>query len=189
MDHQPNHEKPVTLESLLRLKRHEKPAPEFWSTFEREFKQRQLLASVKRESWSNRIFHAVTLRHNPVVPLTAAALLIFGAFLPVSFLQTAGGRPETVVAQAEGSVADMATGSMTFASADNSDFTLPADAASRFANDSISSFAATPASPYHRVPAHAVMQRDGSQPQVNYVVGMISAPASGAVALRNNPVY
>jgi hypothetical protein len=189
MDKQPNNEKPVTLESLLRLKRHEKPAPEFWNAFEREFKQRQLLASVKRESWSNRIFHAVTLRHNPVVPLTAAALLIFGAFLPVSLLQTAGNRPDTLVVHSEGFVEDTASGALAYVSGDQTDFTLPTNAASHFANDSISSFAATSASHYHRVPAHAVMQRDTGQQQVNYVVGMISAPVSGAAALRNNPVY
>jgi len=42
----PAHER-VTLEDLLRLKRAEHPAPEFWADFEKQLKQRQLAAAIR----------------------------------------------------------------------------------------------------------------------------------------------
>lgn len=41
----------VTLEDLLRLKRAERPSPEFWTTFEQELRQKQLAALVKGQPW------------------------------------------------------------------------------------------------------------------------------------------
>ena len=41
-----DHQKPVSLEDLLRLKRAERPAPEFWVQFERELRAKQLAALV-----------------------------------------------------------------------------------------------------------------------------------------------
>lgn len=42
---------PVTVEDLLRLKRAERPPPEFWAGFEQELRQKQLAALVERRSW------------------------------------------------------------------------------------------------------------------------------------------
>jgi hypothetical protein len=41
----------VTLEDLLRLKREERPAPEFWSRFDRELRAKQLAALVEKRPW------------------------------------------------------------------------------------------------------------------------------------------
>jgi hypothetical protein len=41
----------VTLEQLLRLKRAERPNPEFWAHFERELHQKQLTALVQKRRW------------------------------------------------------------------------------------------------------------------------------------------
>ena len=41
----------VTVEDLLHMKRTERPPPEFWAGFERELRQKQLAALVKRRSW------------------------------------------------------------------------------------------------------------------------------------------
>jgi hypothetical protein len=43
----------VTVEDLLRLKRAERPRPEFWEDFERDLRQRQLAALVERKPWWN----------------------------------------------------------------------------------------------------------------------------------------
>lgn len=48
MPNSPDHR--VTLEDLLKLKRHEEPEPAFWDRFERDFEQRRLRALMSRES-------------------------------------------------------------------------------------------------------------------------------------------
>jgi len=47
----PDEKRHVTVEDLLRLKRMERPAPEFWEEFERELRAKQLAALVERRSW------------------------------------------------------------------------------------------------------------------------------------------
>lgn len=46
-----SHPPKVTLEDLLRLKRAERPTPEFWTQFERELRQKQLTALVQKRRW------------------------------------------------------------------------------------------------------------------------------------------
>tara|TARA_Y100001968_G_C19230466_1_gene654216 strand:+ start:325 stop:867 length:543 start_codon:yes stop_codon:yes gene_type:complete len=41
----------VTLEDLIRLKRHERPLDEFWDDFEVEFKERTLRSVVRKKTW------------------------------------------------------------------------------------------------------------------------------------------
>lgn len=73
--------KPIELSDLLKLKSSEKPSPEFWSTFEREYKEKQLRTLVVRESrlilWWRGFFE----KAGPVLPVGAAAIFIFGIFL------------------------------------------------------------------------------------------------------------
>ncbi len=89
----PNHDrKPVTLEKLLQLKREEKPAPEFWESFDKELETRRLRALVERSPaplWS-RLF--VMGRHAALVllPIASAA-----AFAWVVFDRSGGLAPET----------------------------------------------------------------------------------------------
>lgn len=67
--------RPVTLEDLLRLKRAERPAPEFWDQFDRELRAKQLAALVQKRPWWHdwpRVF-AGTRRFQ--LPLGAAAVL------------------------------------------------------------------------------------------------------------------
>lgn len=62
----------VTLEDLLHFKRCERPAPEFWTGFERTLRQRQLAALVVRKSW----WHGWAVFNKRLgLPLGAAALL------------------------------------------------------------------------------------------------------------------
>jgi hypothetical protein len=51
LDRQTQNRRPVTVEDLLRLKRQERPQPEFWAGFEQELRQKQLAALVERRSW------------------------------------------------------------------------------------------------------------------------------------------
>src|SRR5512146_1238247 len=65
----------VTVEDLLRLKRSERPASEFWTEFERTLRQRQLAALVEKRSW----WHHLAGGYGRVVrvglPLGAVAIL------------------------------------------------------------------------------------------------------------------
>lgn len=67
--------RPVTLEDLLRLKRAERPAPEFWEQFDRELRAKQLSALVQKRPWWQdlpRVFGGFRRYH---LPLGAAAVL------------------------------------------------------------------------------------------------------------------
>lgn len=73
----PDRKKLPTLEELLRLKRVERPSPEFWSQFESELRAKQLAAIMERRPWwasYARILGAL-LRHP--APIGAAAALAF----------------------------------------------------------------------------------------------------------------
>jgi hypothetical protein len=65
----------VSVEDLLRLKRSERPAPEFWTDFERTLRQKQLAALVEKRSW----WHNLAADHIRVgrlgLPVGAAAIL------------------------------------------------------------------------------------------------------------------
>lgn len=84
-----DHQKPVALEDLLRLKRAERPAPEFWSQFERELRAKQLAALVAKRPWwrtlPGRALAGFSRYH---LPLGATAVLAL-TFLSVREYQTA----------------------------------------------------------------------------------------------------
>lgn len=65
----------VSLEDLLRLKRAERPTPEFWSSFERELRQKQLTALVEKRRWWHGFPGLLTRR--VYLPAGAAAAVAF----------------------------------------------------------------------------------------------------------------
>lgn len=65
----------VTVEDLLRLKRAERPAPEFWTTFERELRQKQLTALLEKRPWWQELPHFLARR--AYLPVGATAILAF----------------------------------------------------------------------------------------------------------------
>lgn len=75
-------DRPITIEDLLRLKRAERPPAEFWTTFDRELRAKQLSALVgKRPWWQNfpktfpRLFrYRIPLGASAVVALTLISL-------------------------------------------------------------------------------------------------------------------
>jgi len=65
----------VSLEDLLRLKRAERPAPEFWATFEDQLRHKQLAAIVDKRPWWRRISLASLRRLS--IPMGATAVVAF----------------------------------------------------------------------------------------------------------------
>lgn len=65
----------VTLEDLLRLKRTERPTPEFWESFEKELRQKQLTALVQKRRWWDDV--PVWLGRRFYLPVGATAVIAF----------------------------------------------------------------------------------------------------------------
>jgi hypothetical protein len=65
----------VSLEELLRLKRAERPSQQFWQNFDREMRQKQLTALVKKRHWWHDM--PVLLGRRVYVPAGAAAAIAF----------------------------------------------------------------------------------------------------------------
>ena len=70
-----NHRSKVTVEDLLRLKRAERPSPEFWVGFERELRQKQLTALLDRRPWWHNLPQFLSRR--AYLPIGATAALAF----------------------------------------------------------------------------------------------------------------
>ena len=70
----------VNLEDLLRLKRAERPEPEFWSRFEEELRVKQLAAIVEKRPWwiTLRLPQAARVLVRFQLPVGAAAILALG---------------------------------------------------------------------------------------------------------------
>lgn len=79
MPEQFHHEKArVTVEHLVSLKRSEKPQPEFWEGFEKEFQRRRLAALVQTTPWYVEIGRVMTRAAKVLAPLAAAtAVAVF----------------------------------------------------------------------------------------------------------------
>lgn len=80
----------VSLEDLLRLKRAERPAPEFWNNFERELRQKQLAALLEKRPWWQEVPHLLVRRS--YLPIGATAILAFSLvtikyYMPVQLTQ------------------------------------------------------------------------------------------------------
>ena len=75
--------KKVTLNELLRLKRHERPPEEFWEDFDLELKERTLQSVVRKQSWLA-IFQAWIFQPWTIgVSACAAAAVLFLSILSI----------------------------------------------------------------------------------------------------------
>ncbi len=72
---QPDQKSKVTVEDLLRLKRAERPNPEFWSNFEQELRQKQLTALVQKRRWWHQL--PLLLNRRAYLPIGATAIVAF----------------------------------------------------------------------------------------------------------------
>lgn len=69
------HNHPVTLEDLLRLKRAERPSPQFWAQFERDLREKQLAAIISRRPWWAPMLRGWVRFGHLQLPLGATAIL------------------------------------------------------------------------------------------------------------------
>jgi hypothetical protein len=71
--------RPITIEDLLRLKRAELPPTEFWATFDRELRAKQLSALVEKRPWWQRVPNAFAgiMRYRIALGVSAIAVLSF----------------------------------------------------------------------------------------------------------------
>lgn len=65
----------VTVEDLLRVKRAERPAPEFWAEFDRELRAKQLAALVEKRPWWRSLPRSLGALARYHLPLGATAVL------------------------------------------------------------------------------------------------------------------
>jgi hypothetical protein len=75
MMERPRPQHKVSLEDILRLKRAERPDPEFWAEFEDQLRRKQLAAIVDKRPWWRRLSTASVARLS--LPLGATAIVAF----------------------------------------------------------------------------------------------------------------
>ena len=85
----PDEKRHVTVEDLLRVKRMERPAPEFWEEFERELRAKQLAALVERRPWWRDLPARFAGFRRYQLPLGATAVLAI-TFVTVRDYEPAG---------------------------------------------------------------------------------------------------
>jgi len=96
--------KPVTVEDLLRLKRAERPAAEFWSQFDDALRAKQLAAIVERRPWWRIEFRGLTAGLARLrVPVGLAAVGVLSVVTVQQFRA-----PATLTSEAPASEAEMA---------------------------------------------------------------------------------
>lgn len=83
-----NSEKPVALEDLLKIKRHEKPDDAFWEKFDRQLHEKTLKKLVYKTSLFSRLSHLFTISLKPAISAGALALLAL-TLLPAFYSGTA----------------------------------------------------------------------------------------------------
>jgi hypothetical protein len=74
----------ISLEQLLRVKRTERPEPEFWDQFDHELRQKQLSALVHAQPWFVRLGRSISLIARRSAPVTAAAAAIATGYFVIS---------------------------------------------------------------------------------------------------------
>ena len=68
-------DRPITIEDILRLKRAERPPVEFWSTFDRELRAKQLSALVEKRPWWQDVPKTFPRLFRYRIPLGASAVI------------------------------------------------------------------------------------------------------------------
>ncbi len=106
----PERKRPITVEDLLRLKRAERPAPEFWERFDRELRAKQLSALVEKKSWWSGLPALFAGFRRYQLPLGATAVLAITFVATRDYSISVSKSPQPVLsAPADG--AEIASGS------------------------------------------------------------------------------
>lgn len=132
-----NHEnrRPVALEDILRLKRAERPSPEFWTHFDRELRAKQLAALVEKRPWWSVVPRVLTGLSRYHLPLGATAVLALSIVSYREFRPVPPAPVQPLDARTVPAVVAMA-GTESGLAAVQSDAGLPAPEAVAFANES-----------------------------------------------------
>ena len=98
---QPDQRPKVTVEDLLHLKRAERPDAGFWTSFERELRQKQLTALLEKRPWWQMLPQLITRR--VYLPVGATAILAFTLvsvkyYAPAPLAQVAAPAADSAVA-------------------------------------------------------------------------------------------
>lgn len=107
MMNQPN-KRQVTIEDLLQLKRAERPAPEFWSKFERELRAKQLAAIVEKRPWWRTFSWANIARYRISLGATAVLALSLISVRQYSFSPAPAGPVRLPVDESQPALASSA---------------------------------------------------------------------------------
>lgn len=108
MMNSPENKPPVTLEDLLRLKRAERPSPEFWSKFEAQLRAKQLAAIVEKRPWWRDISLVAIARHRVLVGATALLAISFVSIREYRAVSSRSHQPAAVPQAAEVAVLNSA---------------------------------------------------------------------------------
>jgi hypothetical protein len=158
MIERPRPQSKVSLEDLLRLKRAERPAPEFWAEFESQLRHKQLAAIVDKRPWWRRLSVANLAKLS--IPVGATAVI---AFTLVTVRERSQPAAETQ------QVAAVTT-------------SAPLSATDMSATQSSSSSADAVSAALDHAPA-PVAQQD-----VSHDAAIASTPAAGNASSENSPV-
>lgn len=97
MINQSEHSEPtrVTIEDLLRLKRAERPSPEFWTRFEQDLRAKQLAAIMEKRPWwiAFRLPRAARVLSRLQIPMGAAAVLALSFVVAREFRSSSASDP------------------------------------------------------------------------------------------------
>jgi hypothetical protein len=85
--------RPISLEDLLRLKRAERPPVEFWATFDRELRAKQLSALVEKRPWWQRMPKVALRLPRYRIAFGAVAIACLTIFSAKSFRTTPSSTP------------------------------------------------------------------------------------------------
>ena len=102
MMERPRPQSKVSLEDLIRLKRAERPAPEFWAEFEEQLRRKQLAAIVDKRPWWRRLSTVSFAKLS--LPVGATAVIAFTLVSLRDRAQPASESDVTATASARASV-------------------------------------------------------------------------------------
>lgn len=72
----------ISLETLLKLKKHEQPGEEFWEAFDQQLHQRTLQTLISKQSLTGRLRAFFSVRFHPAMPAALAAFVVMALAVP-----------------------------------------------------------------------------------------------------------
>ena len=167
-----NTENKVTVENLLKLKKHEKPSEDFWNKFESSFEQKRLNALLDRPS----LFHRLTqgLLRFSLVGVPSVAAIAFVAYLGQTNSLVTDNNSSELVAEPSASELTVSPQLANTGSASGNQFLEKSN--SRFVMDVMVN--SQPATNFRKVLYNTSLPRSGAQDQMRYMDNSIRSSSS-----------